>query len=347
MYTCQVRLMIRKCTVRNTLLFCVLVALLHDLALASPDGGIKPAAPVNPVNPVAPGVEVIFGTFPEGRQPDGNSVIFTAPDGLIVMDTGRHAEHTQQILDFAARVNRPIVAIINSHWHLDHIGGNSSIRGAFPDARIYASTALSGAMQGFLADYRLDLEGALKQKPDDPQAPAWRNELAIIADAPRSLADEPIESSGIRVIGGRKLDIHLQKNAVTAGDVWLLDPSTHVLASGDLVTLPVPFLDTACPQGWKTALDNLSHATFKVLVPGHGAPMQRAAFDTYRRAYGNLLTCAAARENADATCVDGWVHDAGKLIADFDEKRVRKMMGYYVTNSLRGKAEHISGLCGT
>ncbi len=320
---------------RNTLLICVL--------MASLPAGIKAVAPVSAV---APGVEVIFGTLPEGRQPDGNSVIMTAPEGLIVMDTGRHPEHTQQILDFAARAKRPIVAIVNSHWHLDHIGGNSRIRGAFPNAHIYASTALRGAMQGFLADYRRDLEGAIKQMPDDPQVPGWRDELAIIAEAPRSLADEPIESSGIRVIGGRKLDIHLEKNAVTAGDVWLLDPATHVLASGDLVTLPVPFLDTACPQGWKIALDHVAHASFKVLVPGHGAPMQRAAFDTYRRAYGNLVACAAAPENADVTCVDGWVHDAGELLSDFDEKRVRKMMGYYVTNSLRGKAEHIARLCG-
>jgi glyoxylase-like metal-dependent hydrolase (beta-lactamase superfamily II) len=329
--------------VRYTSLVCVLMALFRGLALASPPAGIETAPPVSSI---APGVYVISGTFPEGRQPDGNSVIFSAPDGLIVMDTGRHAQHVQQILDFASRAGRPVVAIINSHWHLDHIGGNSRIRSAFPNAHIYASTALRGALQGFLADYQRDLEGAIKQMPDDPQVPQWRDELAIIADAPRSLADEPIESSGIRVIGGRELNVHLEKNAVTAGDVWLLDSTTHVLASGDLVTLPVPFFDTACPEGWKSALDNISHASFKVLVPGHGAPMRRAAFETYRRAYGNLLTCTAAPENADLTCVDGWVHDAGKLIADVDGKRVRKMMGYYVTNSLRAKAEHIAGLCG-
>jgi hypothetical protein len=43
-------------------------------------------------------IDVITGTFVVGRQPDGNTVIFAAPDGLVVMDTGRHVEHTQQIL---------------------------------------------------------------------------------------------------------------------------------------------------------------------------------------------------------------------------------------------------------
>ena len=294
---------------------------------------------------LAPGVDVIAGAFPEGQQPDGNSVIFTAPDGLIVMDTGRHIEHTQQILDFATHARRPIKAIINSHWHLDHIGGNSRIRAVYPSARIYASGALNGALQGFLADYRRDLEGALKQMPNDPQAQGWRNELGIISLAPQSVADERIDASGMRVIAGLRLSVHLESPAVTAGDVWVLDPRTEVLAAGDLVTLPVPFLDTACPQGWKTALENISRARFKTLVPGHGAPMRRKGFEAYRVAFGNLLACAATPAKQNGECVDGWVHDAGTLIADVDPKRVRKMMDYYVENLLRGKAERVERLC--
>jgi glyoxylase-like metal-dependent hydrolase (beta-lactamase superfamily II) len=295
---------------------------------------------------IAPGVDLIYGSFVQGRQPDGNSVIFTAPDGLIVMDTGRHAEHTQQILDFARQAKRPIRAIINSHWHLDHIGGNSRIRGVNPDVHIYASGALAGAMQGFLADYRRDLEGALQQTPNGPQAQDWRDELAIIAAAPGSIADERIDASEMRVIAGRKLFVHLESHAVTAGDVWVFDPVTHVVVAGDLVTLPVPFLDTACPEGWKAALDNLSHAEFKVMVPGHGTPMRRAGFETYRLAFGNLLTCAAARHKTNDECVEGWLRDAGTLIADADQPRARTMMDYYVVNALRGKTERIERLCG-
>lgn len=296
--------------------------------------------------PIAPGVDVIFGTFVEGRQPDGNTVVFTAPNGLIVMDTGRHVEHTQQILEFAQQTKRPIEAIINSHWHLDHIGGNTRIRSAYPNVRIYASGALEGAMQGFLADYRRDLEGVIEQMPNNPKVQDWRDELAIIAAAPRSVADERIDASGMRTIAGRKLFVHLESPAVTAGDVWVFDPATRVLAAGDLVTLPVPFLDTACPQGWKTALDNLSQAGFKILVPGHGAPMRREGFETYRHAFGNLLSCSATPAKANGECVGGWMHDAAALIADADQDRAWKMMDYYVVNSLRGKAERIERLCG-
>src|SRR5580692_9143297 len=81
---------------------------------------------------VAPGIHLIEGEATPNRQPDGNSIVIAAPKGLIVFDTGRHREHAQEILDFARAQDRPIAAIVNSHWHLDHVGGNPLLRAAFP-----------------------------------------------------------------------------------------------------------------------------------------------------------------------------------------------------------------------
>ena len=82
-------------------------------------------------------------------QTIGLSIIIAAPKGLIVFDTGRHKEHAQQVLDFAREQNRPIAAIINSHWHLDHVGGNPRLRAEFPGIRVYASSAIDAARSGF------------------------------------------------------------------------------------------------------------------------------------------------------------------------------------------------------
>ena len=60
--------------------------------------------------PVAPGVDLISGTFVPGRQPDGNSLVFRTTEGLVVFDSGRHAEHTQRILDYAKDAKLPIRA---------------------------------------------------------------------------------------------------------------------------------------------------------------------------------------------------------------------------------------------
>src|SRR6476660_8805856 len=89
---------------------------------------------------------LIAGAVPLDSGPDGNTIVLDAPKGLIVFDTGRHPEHAQAILDYAKRRHRPIAAIINSHWHLDHTTGNWDIRQAFPRVTVYASAALEGAL---------------------------------------------------------------------------------------------------------------------------------------------------------------------------------------------------------
>jgi hypothetical protein len=51
------------------------------------------------------------------REPDGNSVIFAVSSGLVVFDTGRHEWRRNAILALADANKKPIVAILNSHWH--------------------------------------------------------------------------------------------------------------------------------------------------------------------------------------------------------------------------------------
>lgn len=294
---------------------------------------------------VVPGVDVIRSAYVPGRQPDGNSVIFRGADGLVVMDTGRHIEHTQRVIEYAHAANLPIKAVINSHWHLDHVGGNPRIRAAFPAARVYASPAIDEAMHGFLADYHKQLEAAIAQGKDAAQVQAWRGELALIESGKALYPDITIEKSQTLRLAGRDFQIHLQAHAVTAGDVWLFDPKTQVLAAGDLVTLPVPFLDTACPARWQEALGVLAKTNFKVLVPGHGAPMSRGDFDTYRQAYANLLTCTASTQEKSA-CIDGWTHDVAPLLSADDSKAAQPMLDYYIDNSLRADLAKTTKLCG-
>ena len=294
---------------------------------------------------IAPGIDLIPGEFVPNQQPDGNSLVFRTPTGLVVVDSGRHAAHTQRILDYAHQANLPIKAIINSHWHLDHIGGNPRIRAAYPEVQIFASAAIDDAMHGFLADYRKQLEDAIAQAKDASKAQPWRDEIAIIDAGHALYPDLIIDKTQTRRIADRDFVLHLESHAVTAGDVWVFEPQTHVLAAGDLVTLPVPFLDTACPAHWKIALDDLAHADFKTLVPGHGAPMSRAQFETYRKAYDNLYTCAASSKDKNI-CIDGWLANAKPLLGDTDPHFVKSLVDYYVDNSLRAPRAKLDKLCG-
>ena len=296
---------------------------------------------------LAPGVDLIPGTFVAGTQPDGNTVVFAAPDGLVVFDTGRYPTHAQQIVDLANAAKKPVAAIVNSHWHLDHVGGNLLLREKYPGVRVYASGAIEGAMHGFLAGYRAQLEDAIAKAGDDTakQAP-WRAELALIDAGPKLFPDQRIGETSTRTIAGQAFRVGFEGHAVTAGDVWIIDPASRVLASGDLVTLPAPLFDTACAEHWKDALGRLGDVDFKLLVPGHGAPMGRADLATYRRAFDRLLECAAGKSPKQA-CIDGWMHDAEALIPASDEKLARSLLDYYVDGNLRGDPAGRRKLCET
>lgn len=301
--------------------------------------------PPLPGETIAPDIALLRGTFVAGAQPDGNSVLLRAPQGLVVFDSGRHAAHTQRILDAARATRLPVAAIVNSHWHLDHVAGNALLRDAWPRAEVHASDAIEGAMRGFLADYRAQLADALAQAPaGSAEAAGWREEIARIDAGARLFPTRPVTATGERTLAGRKVTLGLERNAVSGGDVWLYDPATRTLLAGDLVTLPAPLLDTACAEGWREALARLDALPFATLVPGHGAPMTHAQFAAWRGAYEDLLACAAG-DAADADCKAGWLRDAGSLVPEADRALAASLLDYYLPQVLRAPAARRSRYC--
>lgn len=288
------------------------------------------AAPAPQPRELAKDVWLIPGGILPDRQPDGNTVIFAGPKGLVVMDTGRHVWQRQAILDFAAGRKQPIVAIVNSHWHLDHVSGNPDLRRAYPDLKVYASSAIDAALNGFLP--RSAAQG--HQYLDDSSLPPetledLRADLATIDNGQALRPDVVISRSAPLNLGGLTLRVNLAPNAATDGDVWVFDAKSRVLAAGDLVTLPAPFLDTACPKGWRAALETISASPFRTLVPGHGPPMDRAKFALYRTAFGTFIDCAGSDQEAKA-CAAGWAEAVAPLLAEGEAPRARGMAAYYV-----------------
>jgi len=282
-----------------------------------------------------PGVEWLPGRFVAGQQPDGNSVLIDAPDGWIVVDSGRTQAHVQALLERLRASGKPLRAIVNTHWHLDHIGGNRALRSAYPQARVIASEAIIAARSGFLADYRKQLLDEMARRPvDDAQRVAWQREVDVIDDAAASTPDLVIGERSTLELAGLGLSIGVERQAVTAGDVWVYEPSSQVLAAGDLVTLPAPLFDTACPERWRDALARISTIRFRWLVPGHGEPLGRGQFLIYRESFERLLACAASPAPKQQ-CIDGWVTDAAGLFARAQQPLARSLLSHYIDQTLR------------
>jgi glyoxylase-like metal-dependent hydrolase (beta-lactamase superfamily II) len=295
---------------------------------------------------VAEPYHLIPGRVPlDWRGPDGNTIVLDAPDGLIVVDTGRSPQHAQAILDYAKRRHRPIAAIVNSHWHLDHTTGNADIRQVYPRAKVYASTAIEGALVGFLGKNRAQTDKVLA----DPKTSAGEKAQLLRGrsriDHPDTLRPtDPVVKSGPMTIAGRLLDVHLAKFAATEGDVWLYDRGNRVAIAGDLVVALVPFMDTACADGWSKALDAIAATPLRTLIPGHGPVMSRADFLQWRTAYNDFIACGRSAA-PKARCIVGWQRGAAKFIPVDHRKYVDDAADYYIDTRLRSSAEEQQRFC--
>lgn len=289
----------------------LVLAVALQAAAASP-----PPVLVTPPQQIGPSVYLLPGDVPAERGPDGNTVIFRAGGGLVVVDTGRHVEHSDQILAFAHDAHRPIRAIINTHWHLDHSSGNRRIKAVFPQARVYTTNAVDRALVTFLARNAATARARQAAGLGSPVEIEERHGFLDTMDHADGLRPDVVVSrTGPMRIGGKRFEVHVTNHAVTDADVWLYDRASHIAVVGDLVTLPAPFFETACPQEWSEALDEVWATPFTTLVPGHGAPMTRAQFDVYRGAFNAFLVCVDS-EYASTECATNWVSDIASLEPD-------------------------------
>lgn len=317
----------------------------RDLFLAMLMGCAACAAPDKAAEPADAGVRVIRGSFAEGRGPDGNTVVLDTRSGLIVFDTGRHAAHVEEIIAYARERKRPVAAIINSHWHLDHISGNPALLEAFPDAAVYShAPSLAEALTGFLArGAQGNRERIAEGKLNAGQLEDAKRDLATYEARDRLHPNVSLEASRQLTIDGRVLDVHIAKGA-SAGDIWIYDRQSGLAIVGDLITLPAPFLDTAYPAEWSKALDEVLAAPFASVIPGHGRIMTRADVTAYRDAFNALVDCAAGTADA-GVCAEAWTTSIAPLQdeQEKDGRAARDYARYYVENVLRRPSTRPAG----
>jgi glyoxylase-like metal-dependent hydrolase (beta-lactamase superfamily II) len=295
--------------------------------------------------PPAPAFHLVSGAVPVDKGPDGNSIILDAPEGLIVVDTGRHPEHSAKITAYARERGRPIAAVVNTHWHLDHTTGNWDIRQAYPQVQVIASNALEGALATYLKKSREQTDRMLA----DPKTSAMQRDqitraLAVTDQPDRIRPNVAVENSRKMTVAGRTIDVRLAKFAASEGDVWLYDPKAKLAIVGDLVVDIVPFLDTACSDGWLRALDEIERTSFETLIPGHGPVMDRATFSTWKTAFANFVSCGRSKA-PNEQCVTGWERDAARFIDDAHRTYVHEAADYYLTTRLRSSPEEQLRYC--
>ena len=204
---------------------------------------------------VAKDTYVFIGKKEDFSFENGGNIVNTGfivtTEGVVVIDTGPSYQYGLQMRQAINKVtNQPIIKVLLTHHHPDHILGNQ----AFSDVPIYA---LPGTINLIKRDASAFLDNVFRMVGD------WMRGTELF-DEIIPLLDER------ELIGGHDLT-YISMEGHTGGDLIILDETTAVLFAGDLVfhnrALTTPHAE---PDKWKASLRRLNEMEYKIIVPGHG-----------------------------------------------------------------------------
>lgn len=215
---------------------------------------------------------------------DVNVTLLGGTDGLLVVDTHASAVAAREVVEDIRRLGAGrVVGVVNTHEHFDHTFGNGELRSAYGAVPIHAheTAAANTVSAGERIKQRYDAE------PDDPH----RTEVQETEIVP---ADHPFSSVVALDLGDRLVELVHPGRGHTAGDLVVRVPDADALLAGDLVEesalrQAVPGFGADCyPLEWPLTLDVVLGLTTgsSVVVPGHGAPVDRDFVEEQRNAIG-------------------------------------------------------------
>lgn len=225
----------------------------------------------------------------------GNALLIATEDGPVLVDTMFGSMSDDLLSDVVRLGGRGPTAIINSHHHPDHTGGNFIFT---PKPRIIAhanlAPRLSNTIETQIKPMVVQQARALRARGDVDQAQELLSRAATfrVDDfAPTQTLTDELKLT----IGGVDIEIHHLGAAHTDNDIIVMVPGHGIVHMGDLLWTGLhAFIDRssgASAAGWQAALakaDSLLSAG-SIVVPGHGTltdrtalPVQSAYFDQLR-----------------------------------------------------------------
>ncbi len=211
---------------------------------------------------------------------DVNVTLIAGERGLLVVDTHSSGAAAREVVADVRRLGAgDVIGVVNTHEHFDHTFGNAEFRAAYGDLPIHAHE--TAAANTVTAGERI--KGEYAADPDDPH----RDEVVateIVA------ADHTFSSAVALDLGDRMVELVHPGRGHTAGDLVVRVPDADCLLAGDLVeeSGPPGFGADCYPLDWPLSLDIVLGLTGSgsVVVPGHGAPVDREFVEDQRNAIG-------------------------------------------------------------
>ncbi len=222
----------------------------------------------------------------------GNIVVLEGAEGIALVDSGA-PPYARDVTDLLSEryAGRRVEALFNTHWHLEHTGGNEAVAAALlasgapiiahENTRLWMSTK-----------FHVDWED--KTYPPRPESAQPTRTFHTSDPQPREL-----DFGGEDIVYGHLREAH------TDGDIYVQFPERHVIVAGGAVTNRTwPIMDFIT-GGW---IGGLVDATEKLMslsdaetlvVPQSGPPQSRADLVAQRE------MLATVRERMESMALEG------------------------------------------
>ena len=211
-----------------------------------------------------------------------NAGFVIGDDGVAVIDTLESDETATQLLTaIRARTKLPVRFVVNTHYHLDHVGGNG----------VFAAAGAMVVAERHVRDW-IHTENLRLLGPQITPAQKATTEAFV---APTVVYDEGANL----YLGSRQIQVRSFPGH-TGSDSIVVIPDAKIVFGGDLLFHDMlPTLIDASTQAWIDTLDLLlaRHADH-TFVPGHGEVGHRhdvAAFRDYLMTLRRLVRDAVAQ----------------------------------------------------
>ena len=270
------------------------------------------------------GQGVYAAITPDHSKAGSNAGFIVGSNAVLVVDTFMTTDAAKELLEEIRKVtSQPIRYVVNTHYHLDHTGGNA----VFAEAG--ATIVAHRNVYSWLRTENLKFLGPSPK----PEEKARVESLAL----PDIVYSDAIDLHlGARLIQVRYMPGH------TGGDSVVIVPDANVVFGGDLVWQKhLPNLIDASTQPWIQTLDKLLQehpaATF---VSGHGDLATPADVSDFR---GYLTTLRADVAQAQS---DG---KSGKELVEAVTAMLKETYGhwgffdYFVSHNIQQTADELAG----
>ena len=262
--------------------FSTLVAVAFGVAFGG--SAAAQAAPSLPfvLKQVGPGV---YAAIDGPQHKAGSNAGFViGDDGVLVVDAFFNLDAARALVAEIHRITpKPIRYVVNTHYHLDHTGGDQALRDA--GAIIIAHRNV----RGWVRTYNVNLLG--------PQiTPEFKAQIAALP-----LPDVTTDKDLTVWLGSRKVVVQTVLGH-TGGDLSIYVPDANVLFTGDLLWRKIPpnLIDGSVAQWQATdsrfaAMPDAAHIIF---VPGHGDVAKLADVKDFHQYLLDLQRLVAAGRKA-------------------------------------------------